>query len=277
MATRHDPADNADQADEPTRAEKLRTEARSKSADSTAATDARSVTAKDAPGAETTPAEKSTAPATSTTTDSTATAAGAGTAASTAEPTRREKIQGTRGNVQTREQRLEEEATEQRRESAYQLARARTRNRASTDFGLLLLRVLPVIMFLHGLRKASNFSGFRDTVANNSFGALAPDVFAIMVVAGQLALPILIAFGLLTRLAALLMAVMMSFIWVLIQLPNGLIDARTGGIASEAAVMFVAASLPLVFTGPGRFSLDHLLTAKRADARAQRRADKAVA
>ncbi len=252
MATRHDPADDADQADEPTRAEQLRSEARSDADNTTAATDARSTTAKDT------------------------TAASATTAADTAEPTRREKIQGTRGTVQTREQRLEEEATEQRRESAYQLARARTRNRASTDFGLLLLRVLPVTMFLHGLSKIQGFTGFRDSVAQNSFGALAPDLFAYMVVAGQLALPILILLGLLTRISGLLMAIMMAFIWFTTQLPQGLLDNR-GGLIGEAAYLFIATSLPLVFTGPGRFSLDHLLTAKRADARAQRRAEKAIA
>lgn len=276
MATRHDPSDQGDLGDTPTRAENV---------PASSETDAKTTAE---PTATRGTADRTTADGTTTDRTTGAGTTAAGTTAATAAPaaartgdtpeaTRREKIQGTRGTVQTREQRLEEEANEHRRESAYQLARARTSNRTSTDFGLLLLRVLPVIMFLHGLRKASNFSGFRDTVAGNSFGALAPDVFAIMVVAGQLILPILIAIGLLTRLSALLMAVMMAFVWVLTQLPNGLIDARTGGIVGEAAIMFVIVSLPLIFTGPGRFSLDHALTAKRAEARAQRRADKAVA
>lgn len=177
----------------------------------------------------------------------------------------------------TRDEALRAEATEHRRTSAYELARARSRNTVLTDFGLLLLRLLPIIMFLHGLYKAQNFAGFRDGVAQNSFGALAPDLFALMIVAGQLALPIMIALGFLTRLAALLMTTMMAFIWVLISLPQGLIDPTTGAIRGESALLFAFLALPLIFTGPGRFSLDHALFGRRADNRAHKRADKSVA
>lgn len=176
-----------------------------------------------------------------------------------------------------RDEALRAEATEHRRTTAYELARARSRNTVLTDFGLLLLRLLPIIMFLHGLAKVQNFAGFRDGVAQNSLGALAPDVFALMIVAGQLALPIMIALGFLTRLAALLMTIMMVFIWVLVLLPEGLIDPANGGIRGESALLFAFLALPLIFTGPGRFSLDQALFGKRADNRAHKRADKSVA
>lgn len=168
------------------------------------------------------------------------------------------------------------DTTEERRLAAMELAKERKRNRGSTDLGLLLLRVLPIIMVLHGIAKVRGYSGFRDGVAQNSFGALAPDLFSLMIVAGQLALPILIAVGFLTRLAALLMTIMMLFIWALIQLPQGLIDGRTGGLMGEGALLFAFLALPLVFTGPGRFSIDHVLFGRRAAARAERRAEKSV-
>lgn len=258
MATRHDQVEDPERDETPTRAERLRADAANRS--------------------DSTTSDKSVADTTATDTGKTATAATAATAAGTASKsatdTERTTRNTTRSGVPSREDRLAAEAAEQRRQSAYELAKARGTNRWSTDFGLLLLRVLPVIMFLHGLKKAQGYSGFRETVANNSFGALAPDVFALMVVAGQLALPILIALGFLTRFAGLLLAVMMGFVWVLTQLPNGIIDARTGGLVGEAALMYIAVSLPLVFTGAGRFSIDHALFGKRADARAHRKADR---
>lgn len=228
----------------------------------------------------------------STTTDRTesgktaGTAAGAGAAGTAATPGRTATIDdtdrtrpistGTKSKISD-DDRLRAEATETRRQAAVELGIAKTLNRASTDFGLLVLRVLSVVMFLHGLKKATGFSGFRETVAGHPFGALAPDLFAILVVVGQLALPIAIFVGLLTRLSGLLLAVMMGFIWVLFPLAAGLIDARTGGINGEGAFLFIVIGLTLFFTGAGRFSLDHAIFGKMATKRATRKAEKRLA
>lgn len=169
-----------------------------------------------------------------------------------------------------------DDSLEARRDAAAQLGLVRIRNRMTTDIGLLILRVMNIVMFLHGWAKLTNYSGFRQTVASNSFGALAPDLFAILVVAGQLALPIVIAVGLFTRIAGLLQAIMMAIIWVLFPLSAGLINAETGGINGESAYLFVAIGLTLLFTGPGRISLDQVIFGKGADRRATRRAAKKV-
>lgn len=170
-----------------------------------------------------------------------------------------------------------DESLDGRRESAVQLGLARIRNRMSTDIGLLILRVMNLVMFLHGWAKLTGYSGFRESVASNSFGALAPDLFAIMVVAGQLALPIAIAVGLFTRISGLLQAIMMAVIWVLFPLAAGLIDGQTGGINGESDYLFVAIGLALFFTGPGRISLDQVIFGKGAERRATRRAEKKLA
>ncbi|NNG21327.1 DoxX family protein [Naumannella sp. ID2617S] len=170
--------------------------------------------------------------------------------------------------------RLRAEHAETHRRSLLDLELARTKNRRWTDFGLLLLRVLPIIMVLHGIHKAQGYSGFRDTVAKNHFGAMAPDVFSVMIVAGQIALPILIALGLFTRLAGLLEAVMMGFVWVLMFILQAWIDPRTGGVNGESALLYVFLTLPLLFTGAGRYSLDHLIGRGRAKSRAERRVEK---
>jgi uncharacterized membrane protein YphA (DoxX/SURF4 family) len=168
---------------------------------------------------------------------------------------------------------LRAEAIEARRNAAEQLGIARTRNRGTTDVGLLILRLMNVVMFLHGLAKATGYNAFRQTVATNDFGALAPDLFAILIIVGQLALPIAIAVGLLTRLAGLLQAVMMGFIWVMVPLASGLL-ADNGGIAGESAYLFVAIGLTLAFTGAGRMSIDQVIFATGAERRAVRRAEK---
>lgn len=163
-----------------------------------------------------------------------------------------------------------------RREAAEQLGVAKSRNRTSTDIGLLILRVMNIVMVLHGVGKATDYSAFRQTVASNSFGALAPDLFAIMVTAGQLVLPIAIALGFLTRIAGLLQAIMMAVIWVLFPLAAGLINPDTGGINGESAYLFVAVGLTLFFTGAGRISLDQVIFGKGGERRAARRAAKKV-
>ena len=176
----------------------------------------------------------------------------------------------------TRVDRVGDEALEARREAAERLGVARSRNRVSTDIGLLILRVMNIVMFLHGLAKATGYGTFRQTVAANSVGALAPDLFAILVMVGQLVLPIAIALGFLTRLAGLLQAIMMAVIWVLFPLAGGLLDARTGGINGESAYLFVAVGLTLFFTGPGRISLDQVVFGRRGERRAAQRAVKKV-
>ncbi|OYO18324.1 hypothetical protein CGZ93_15120 [Enemella dayhoffiae] len=170
--------------------------------------------------------------------------------------------------------RLRAEHAETHRRSLIDLELARTKNRRWTDFGLLLLRVLPIIMVMHGIHKAQGYSGFRDTVAKNQFGAIAPDVFALMIVAGQIALPILIALGLFTRLAGFFEALMMAFVWVLMFILQAWMDPKTGGINGESALLYVFLTLPLVFTGAGRYSIDYLIGRGRAKTRAERRAEK---
>ncbi|GAB3708025.1 DoxX family protein [Mariniluteicoccus flavus] len=136
-----------------------------------------------------------------------------------------------------------------------------------TDVGLLLLRLLPLVMFFHGLHKAQGYAGFAKTVAANPIGAAAPDVFAFMVVAGQLVLPVLVAIGLMTRLTAGLEGLMMLFIWGFMFAIKGLVDAKTGGPAGESALAYVFMMVPLVFTGAGRYSLDHWWSHRKEAAR----------
>ena len=154
----------------------------------------------------------------------------------------------------------------------WDLQMSRMANRPLTDLGLLLLRLCSLPMLLHGLHKAQDFPGLVETLRGNAVGALAPEIFAGLVIAGQVLLPILIAVGLLTRLSALALAALMGCVYVFVVLANNpVLDPRTGGLSGEATLAYVAITLPLFFTGAGRLSLGHALGARGRERRAERR------
>ena len=162
-----------------------------------------------------------------------------------------------------------------RRGLLYDLQMARMANKATTDVGLLILRLSTLIMVLHGIKKATGYAGFVDGLREHAFGRIAPDVFGFLIVAGQLVLPVLIAVGLFTRLSVLALAAMMASIYALYIVPTApIIDPRTGGLSGESALLYVALALPLFFTGAGRFSLDHLISASGRRRRATKRMER---
>lgn len=133
------------------------------------------------------------------------------------------------------------------------------------DFGLLLLRLSTLALVPHGLHKAFDMPAFTREVASSFVGAQAPDVVAWVVMLGQVALPLLIAIGLFTRPAAFLVAAMMAAIWVLMIAVrfDYVVLGPQGELTGENALLYVALTLPLAFTGAGRWSVDSLRTAGR--------------
>lgn len=133
------------------------------------------------------------------------------------------------------------------------------------DFGLLLLRCGSLALVPHGLHKAVDMPAFTGAVATSFVGAQAPEVIAWVVMLGQVALPLLLAIGLFTRPAAFLLAAMMSAIWALmfvVRVDYTMLGPQ-GELTGESALLYLALTLPLVFTGAGRWSLDSLRTAGR--------------
>lgn len=131
------------------------------------------------------------------------------------------------------------------------------------DLGLLVLRVFMVLLFFHGLAKATGYAGFMETMSNAPVGSLAPALFAFMVVAGQLLLGFGLAVGLMTRICAALMALMFAFIIILFNIPGGWMGEH-GGIAFESSLYYFVPGITLFLTGPGRLSLDYLLSRRSA-------------
>jgi putative oxidoreductase len=120
-----------------------------------------------------------------------------------------------------------------------------------TDIGLLILRVFPALMMLlsHGLPKIENFStlkdSFPDPLGLGSSLSLGLTIFAEVVCAALLVLGVFTRFMAVPLLVTMIVA---AFI----------VHSADPWSKKEFALLFAIPCLSLIFTGPGRFSLDRL-------------------
>jgi putative oxidoreductase len=128
---------------------------------------------------------------------------------------------------------------------------------ALTSFGLLALRLFFGLTMLlhHGLDKLEKFNtlapGFPDPLGVGHKVSLAMTVFA------EVAAAALLAAGLLTRFAALVLAFEMGVAFTQIH------KMTLGGqMPGEFAFVYFSAYLALLLAGPGKFSLDKLFFGK---------------
>ena len=126
------------------------------------------------------------------------------------------------------------------------------------DAGLAVFRIVAFLLlaFLHGLGKVPPQEGFVGMVEGLGFPA--PGVFAWLAAVAEFGGGILIALGLLTRPAALF--VFVHFLFVILVAHGG--DPFSD---RELPILFGTAALMYLLTGPGRYSLDHVI-GRRADA-----------
>jgi putative oxidoreductase len=122
----------------------------------------------------------------------------------------------------------------------------------STDVGLLLLRLWLglSLLLLHGWGKLTGFSEmsgkFPDPLGVGSTASLALTVF------GEVVCGLLLALGLVTRFAALVLIVTMGVAFLLVHKAS----LKMGPGSGELAYVYLAGFVTLFVTGPGRFSLD---------------------
>jgi putative oxidoreductase len=133
---------------------------------------------------------------------------------------------------------------------------------ASPALALLVLRLaLGAIFIAHGAQKVFVY-GFAGTSA--SFGDMGVPLEGVMgplVALLELVGGILLVLGLGTRVVAAALTVNMIVATLLVHLTAGIFVAEGG---YELTLMLGAASLALVLAGAGRFSLDAVLTKRRA-------------
>lgn len=121
----------------------------------------------------------------------------------------------------------------------------------NADMGLLVLRLwLGLSLFLlHGLSKLKGFSEmskqFPDPIGIGPATSLSLAVFAEVVCA------LLLAMGLLSRLAAAVLVIQMVVAFTLVHKM-----ALSGPQSGELAFIYLAGFVTLLITGPGNFALD---------------------
>jgi putative oxidoreductase len=136
-------------------------------------------------------------------------------------------------------------------------------NRRAYDAILLLLRIgAAVVMFPHGAQKLLGWfggPGFSGTVTMFGTYMHVPAFLAVVVMLVEFFGPILLVLGLVTRIAALGIAVDMLVAALMVHLPNGFFMNFTGQQKGEGIEYFIyalAINVALVIAGPGRYSLD---------------------
>jgi putative oxidoreductase len=128
----------------------------------------------------------------------------------------------------------------------------------SVDVGLLLLRVVAgLTMAAHGYQKF--FSGGRIAGTArwfDSMGMRPGRLHALAAASTEVGSGVLLALGLLTPLAGAAFVALMLVAAYTVHRPNGFFSVRSGW---EYNLILALIGATLGFTGPGRFSLDHVL------------------
>lgn len=136
----------------------------------------------------------------------------------------------------------------------------------SADFGLLVLRLWigGSMLLLHGWGKVQSYSdiakNFPDPLKIGSQTSLSLAVFAETVCA------LLLAFGFLTRFAALVLGINLGVAFVMVHK----LDLKLGaGGSGELAFLYLGACVTLFIAGGGRFGFDNSAPARKRPRPAQ--------
>ena len=132
----------------------------------------------------------------------------------------------------------------------------------AADVALLILRLsLAIVMWPHGAQKALGLfggPGIAGTVAGLGSFAHVPPAVTYLVIAIEFLGPIALVLGILTRLAALGIAIDMAVAAVLVHAQNGFFLNFTGKQAGEGVefiIPLVGIGLALTIAGAGRIAI----------------------
>jgi putative oxidoreductase len=129
-------------------------------------------------------------------------------------------------------------------------------NQAITDdIGKLILRLtLGILVLFHGISKITHGIGPIESMLE---GVGLPSHLAYGVYIGEVLGPILVLIGFYARIGAALIVINMLFAFLLAHRQELLALSPHGGWALELQGFFLFTALALVFTGPGRFSINN--------------------
>ena len=122
------------------------------------------------------------------------------------------------------------------------------------DIGKLILRFsIAGLMLFHGFSKLFNgIDGIKFLVTKAGL----PEFMAYGVYLGEIIFPILIIFGLFTRISSLFFALTMVFAIFLAHSSDIFVLDENGGLLIELPLLYLLTSISLMFIGAGKYSLD---------------------
>ena len=122
------------------------------------------------------------------------------------------------------------------------------------DIGKLILRVsIAGLMLFHGFFKLFNgIDGIKYLVTQAGL----PEFIAYGIYFGEIIFPFLIIIGLFTRISSLFFALTMFFAIFLAHSADIFVLEKTGGPVIELPLLYLLASLSIMFIGAGKYSLD---------------------
>ncbi len=123
----------------------------------------------------------------------------------------------------------------------------------SADLGKLVLRsALAILILFHGVAKLTGGIGFISGLVTK-YGL--PPEAAYLVFVGEIIAPLMVLFGIWTRIGAAIIAINMAVAILLVHVGELLDIGKTGGWALELQGMFLATAIAIMLLGAGRYSL----------------------
>lgn len=123
----------------------------------------------------------------------------------------------------------------------------------SGDTGKLILRVaLGALILFHGVSKILHGVGF---ITGLVAKAGLPPALGYLVYVGEVIAPLMLVFGVWTRIAALIVAINMIVAIVLVHVPQIFTLSNTGGWALELEGIYLASAIAIILLGAGRYSV----------------------
>jgi len=126
-------------------------------------------------------------------------------------------------------------------------------SRGTDDAGKLVLRaVLAILILFHGVSKIIGGVGYITGLVTQ---VGLPPTLGYLVYVGEVIAPLLMLFGVWTRLAALVVAINMIVAVTLVHVPQLFTLGKAGGWALELQGMYLAAAIAIALLGAGRYSI----------------------
>lgn len=137
----------------------------------------------------------------------------------------------------------------------------------SIQVGLFLIRlIMGLLMAFFGYEKLIHFNEMAASefwVKNVSFMGMSGKVPLALTVFAEFFCSIFLILGLFTRFSLLVLMFCMAYIFLVV-FPNSIISKGDNGYSISDTFIYFTIYAGLLFTGPGKFSLDYKLFTKRS-------------